>query len=110
MGECQETVLSGETADISEFAEYGWYDWAKFGDTIVSYPEDRLIPRRYLDPSTDIGPSMTTKILKGNGQYHHRTTLRGLTEDEPPMEDEAAHGGQREPTEGNVTRPPIEDK
>jgi hypothetical protein len=87
MGECQETVLSGETADISEFAEYGWYDWAKFGDTIVSYPEDRLIPRRYLDPSTDIGPSMTTKILKGNGQYHHRTTLRGLTEDE------AAHGG-----------------
>ncbi len=30
MGECQETVLSGETADISEFAEYDWYDWAKF--------------------------------------------------------------------------------
>jgi hypothetical protein len=26
------------------------------------------------------------------------------------MEDEAAHGGQREPTEGNVTRPPIEGK
>jgi hypothetical protein len=25
---------------------------------------------------------MTAKILKGNGQYQHRSTLRGLTEDE----------------------------
>lgn len=25
-GKCPETAMSGETADISEFAEYGWYD------------------------------------------------------------------------------------
>jgi hypothetical protein len=81
-GECPETVLSGETADISEFAEYGWYGWVKFRDTTVSYPEEKLILGRYLGPSTDIGPAMTAKILKGNGQYQHRTTLRGLTDDE----------------------------
>jgi hypothetical protein len=87
-GECPETMLSGETADISEFAEYGWYDWLKFRDTTVSYPEDKLTLGQYLGPSTEIGPAMTAKILKGNGQYQHRTTLRGLTEDESRNPDE----------------------
>jgi hypothetical protein len=82
-GETPETMLSGETADISEFAEFGWYDWIKFRD-----PEDKLVLGRYLGPSTDIGPAMTAKILKANGQYVHRTTLRGLTGEELWDEDE----------------------
>ena len=69
-----------ETADISKFAEFGWYDWIKFRDTNVPYPDDKLVLGRYLGPSTDIGPAMTAKILKQNGQYVHRTTFRGLTE------------------------------
>ena len=81
-GETPETMLSGETADISEFAEYGWYDWVKFRDTNVPYPEDKLVLGRYLDPSTDIGSAMTAKILKSNGQYVHRTTFRAVTEEE----------------------------
>ena len=81
-GETPETMLSGETADISEFAEFGWYDWIKFRDTKVPYPQDKLVLGRYLGPSADIGPAMTAKILKQNGQYVHRTTLRGLTEEE----------------------------
>jgi hypothetical protein len=81
-GETPETMLSGETADISEFTEFGWYDWIKFRDTTVPYPEDKLVLGRYLGPSTDIGPAMMAKILKANGQYVHRTTLRGLTDNE----------------------------
>ncbi len=88
-GETPETMLSGETADISEFAEYGWYDWIKFRDTNVPYPGDKLVLGRYLGPSTDIGPAMTAKILKQNGQYVHRSTFRGLTEDEIQDPDEA---------------------
>jgi hypothetical protein len=88
-GETPETMLSGETADISEFAEFGWYDWVKFRDTNVPYPEDKLVLGRYLGPSTDIGPAMTAKILKQNGQYVHRTTLRGLTSDEVQDQDES---------------------
>jgi hypothetical protein len=87
-GETPETMLTGETADISEFAEFGWYDWVKFRDTVVPYPEDKLVLDRYLGPSTDIGPAMTAKILKSNGQYVHLTTLRGLTDDEVRDEDE----------------------
>jgi hypothetical protein len=87
-GECPETVLSGETADISEFAVYGWYDWVKFRDTTVPYPEDKLKLGLYLGPSTDIGPAMTAKILKGNGQFQNRTSLRGLAEEEMRDPDE----------------------
>jgi hypothetical protein len=88
-GETPETWLSGETADISEFAEFGWYDWVKFRDTVVPYPQDKLVLGRYLGPSTDIGPAMTAKILKSNGEYVHRTTVRALTEDELQDSDEA---------------------
>ena len=83
-------MLSGKTADISEFAEFGWYDWVKFRDTNVPYPEDKLVLGRYLGPSTDIGPAMTAKILKRNGQTVHRTTLRALTEDEDQDQAELA--------------------
>ena len=74
-GEVPETVMSGETADISKFAEYSWYEWIKFRDTTVAYPETKLTLRRYLGLSTDIEPAMTAKIIKANGQYVHRSTL-----------------------------------
>jgi hypothetical protein len=81
-GEVPETIVSGETLDISPFCEYSWYQWVKFRDTAVSYPEDKEVHGRYLGPSIDIGPAMTMKILKANGQYVHRSTHRPLTPDE----------------------------
>ena len=81
-GEVPQTIVSGETPDISEFAELKWYDWVKFRDTSISFPDDKMIIGRYLGPSFDIGPAMTAKILKANGQYVHRSTYRALTEDE----------------------------
>jgi len=53
-----------------------------YRDTTVAYPDSKLVLGRYLGPSTDVGPAMTAKILKDNGQVVHRTTLRNLTEDE----------------------------
>jgi hypothetical protein len=82
-GETPETMLSGETANISEFAEFDWYNWIKFRDTKVPYPQDKLVLGRHLGPIADVGPgAMTAKILKQNGQHIHRTALRGLTEEE----------------------------
>jgi hypothetical protein len=81
-GETPETMLSGETADISEFAEFGWYDWIKFRDTKVPCPQDKLVLGRHLGPSADIGPAMMAKTLKQNGQHVHRTTLGSLMEEE----------------------------
>ena len=48
----------------------------------VAYPETKLILGRYLGPGINIGPAMNAKIIKANGRYVHRSTLRGLTQDE----------------------------
>ena len=81
-GEVPETIMSGETSDISQFCEFEWYEWVYFRDAAVSFPEDKLVLGRYLGPSIDIGPALTAKILKQNGQVVHRSTYRGLTPEE----------------------------
>ena len=81
-GQVPETVMSGETSDISPFVEFEWYQWVMFRDTGVSYPHDREVLGRYLGPSVDVGPAMTAQILKSNGWVVHRSTYRALTNDE----------------------------
>ena len=75
-GEVPETIVSGETADISPFVSFKWYEWVMFRDTSVSFPEDELVLGRDLGPAIDIGPAMTRKILKANGQVVFRSTVR----------------------------------
>ena len=89
-GEVPEKLMSGDTANISEFAEHGWYDWIKFRDTNVVYPERKLVLGRYLGPSTNIGPAMTAKNIKANGQYAHQSKLRALTQDKIDSPEELA--------------------
>jgi hypothetical protein len=86
-GQVPETVVSGETADISPLALFKWYEWVMFRDTSVTYPDDAMVLGRDLGPAIDIGPAMTRKILKANGQIVYRSTVRHLTPDE--MADEA---------------------
>ena len=81
-GQVPETLVSGETADISPFATFKWYEWVLFRDTSVTYPDDTMILGRDLGPAIDIGPAMTRKVLKANGKVVYRSTVRGLTPDE----------------------------
>jgi hypothetical protein len=67
-GQVPETIVSGKTADISAIAEFQWYEWVKFRDTSVSFPEDAMILGHDLGPAIDVGPAHTHKILKANGQ------------------------------------------
>jgi hypothetical protein len=92
-----ETIVSGETADISPFALFAWYEWVMFRDTSVSYPDDPMILGRDLGPAIDIGPAMTRKILKANGKVVYRSTVRSLTPDE--LADETMKLKQKEYTE-----------
>ena len=77
-GEVPETIMSGETSDISQFCEFEWYEWVKFRDSAVQFPEDSLVLGRYLGPSIDVGPALTAKILKQNGEVVHRSTTADL--------------------------------
>ena len=78
-GQVPETIMKGSTADISHIAEFGWYDWVMFRDNIPSYPDDKLTLGRYLGPALDTGSALTAKILKSNGQFVCRWTLRAST-------------------------------
>ena len=81
-GEVPETIMTGSTADISHISEFGWYDWVMFRDNVPTYPDDKLILGCYLGPATDVGSALTAKILKSNGQFVCRSTLRHLNNDE----------------------------
>ena len=81
-GQVPETLVSGETPDITTIAEFQWYEWVKFRDTAISFPDDPIILGRDLGPAIDIGPAYTRKVLKANGQVIYRSTVRALTPDE----------------------------
>jgi hypothetical protein len=40
-GEVPDTIVKGQTSDISPLAEYAWYEWAKFRDTGQSLPDSK---------------------------------------------------------------------
>ena len=82
MGEVPDTVVNGETPDISEFSSFKWYQWVKYRDQQVAFADDKFVLGHYLLPSTDIGPAMTCKLLNIKGNYIHRSTIRTLTPDE----------------------------
>jgi hypothetical protein len=48
----------------------------------TSFLEDKLVLGRWLGPSIDVGPAMTGKILKNNGNTCHVSTYRPLTKEE----------------------------
>ena len=81
-GEVPETIISGDTSDITLWAEYGWYDWVYMFDSGVRFPDDKEVLGRYLGPSLDYTPAMTARILKSNGEVVHRSTFRPLTQEE----------------------------
>ena len=81
-GQVPETVVKGDTADISAIALFGWYEWVMFRDTSATYPDDKMVLGRDLGPAIDIGPAMTRKVVKANGEVVYRSTVRSLTSDE----------------------------
>jgi hypothetical protein len=81
-GRVPETIVSGETADISPFCEFGFWDWVKFWDNGIAFPNDPMILGKYLGPSIDVGPAMTSRVMKANGKFTNRSTVRNLTSKE----------------------------
>jgi hypothetical protein len=79
-GEVPETVMSGETSDISQFCEFTFYDWIMFRDQPVAFPDDNPVLGCYLGPAIDVGPALTAKILKANGEVVYRSTYCALTD------------------------------
>ena len=48
----------------------------------MTFPDDTMVLGRDLGPAIDIGPAMTRKVLKANGNVVYRSTVRPLSPDE----------------------------
>ena len=60
-----ETVMTGDTADISTIANNGWYYWIKLYDHVGnSFPGDKYYVGRYLGPKIDIIPALMMKQIE----------------------------------------------
>ena len=42
-GEVPETTVSGETSDISQLCDLGWYEFCKYRDVDVPLPQDKQV-------------------------------------------------------------------
>ena len=78
-GEVPETIMTGQTAEISNICEYDWYKCVIFRDNTTSYPYDKLTLGRYIFPATDVGSAMYYKILKSDCKIACSTAVRSLT-------------------------------
>eukprot|EP00804_Cyclotella_cryptica_P021920 CCRYP_000874-RA/>CCRYP_000874-RA protein AED:0.26 eAED:0.26 QI:0/0/0/1/1/1/2/0/446 len=73
-GRVPKTVVSGETADISPFCEFGFWDWVKFRDQGIAFPGGALELARVLhrthDPDGSLvgtahaNPALNTRIYE----------------------------------------------
>jgi hypothetical protein len=87
-GQVPDTIMKGQTSDISPLVEYAWYAWVKFRDTGQGFPDSKEWFGRDIGPAIDIGPSISRKVLKINGEVMFRVSVRGLTLDEMQIPDE----------------------
>ena len=87
-GQVPKTVVTGNTVDISELVEFGWYQWIYYRDATTSFtlPEETLV--KYLGPCENVEYKMSIWILKQNGKNVSRTTLHNLTGSEISSETE----------------------
>jgi Reverse transcriptase (RNA-dependent DNA polymerase) len=83
-----ETIMMGETADISFICEFSWYSWVYFNESQVQFPETKVMIGRYLGPTEpEVGSVLTAKILKCNGEVVRRNTFRHLRQEEYESEE-----------------------
>ena len=77
-GEVPETWMTRQIANISNICDYECYQWVMLHDQPITYPDFMVVPGKYLGLDTDVGSTMTYNILKGNGEYICRNTVRPL--------------------------------
>jgi hypothetical protein len=75
-GKCPLERVIGESVDISEYLDFGFYDWAWYKEN-ASLGETKL--GRWLGVSHHIGTLMSFWVLTKNGRVLSRTTVQRVT-------------------------------
>jgi hypothetical protein len=79
-----QTIMLGQTADISFICSFAWYDWVFYNEQNAAFPASKMTLGRYLGPTDpEAGSVLSAKILTFEGNVIRRNTFRHLT----PLED-----------------------
>ena len=57
-GQVPETVMSGQTGDISNLCEFEWFQWVMFIQPKETYPDNKMFIGIWLGPKIYVGPVM----------------------------------------------------
>jgi hypothetical protein len=75
-------AIEGNTPDISEYAQFDWYEYVWYLDPAVQFPDDAKKLGRWIGVAHDVGSPMTFWVLTASCKVIARSTVSSLTEDE----------------------------
>ena len=75
-------AIEGNTPDISEYAQFEWYQYVWYHDPQVRFPEDPKKIGRWIGVAHDVGSPMTYWVLPASCRVIARSTVFPLSEDE----------------------------
>ena len=75
-------VIEGNTPDISEYAQFEWYQYVWYHDPAVKFPDDPKKLGRWIGVAHDVGSPMTFWILPASCRVLARSTVSPLSQDE----------------------------
>ena len=68
--------MSGQTGGISSLFEFEWFLWVMLFQPKETYPDNTVFIGRWIGPVIDVGTAMTYKILRPDGGYVCRSTVK----------------------------------
>ena len=79
-GQTPETILTGDSDDISQMAEFGWYDWLWYHHPVTNeeYATKKRLGR-YIGASWNSGAAMCSTVFTEMAQRLNRTSIVPLT-------------------------------
>jgi len=83
-------VIEGNTPDISEYAQFDWYEYVWFHDPTVQFPGNAKRLARWIGVAHDVGNPMSFYLLPPSCKVLARSTVWSLMEDE--RADPIVHG------------------
>jgi hypothetical protein len=72
-------VITGTTPDISQYAEFDWYEPIRFLDNCLVFPNERKLLRRFLGVAENCTEEMSYRILNETGFILTRKSVWAIT-------------------------------
>jgi len=86
-------IVTHNTPDISEYAQYQWYEPVWFYDQLRAFPHEKQTLGRWLGVAHKVGQALCYFILRSNGQVIARMTVQPI-----PTEELATEGFKQQLT------------